>query len=306
MPTLDVFPAIPAEITLAFLQKLVEMEPSKAVELMSLSRGLRPFVERLLYRYITLVSKKQVSLFVALIRSGIRPISFYQDRIRGVCVASQEHTLDDMITIISVCRDVHTFASTTVIWSYRRTVQENRMTAYHSALSTLQPIRVYIAVRQLSQTSIPGFDWLSKVTHLELHIEQDPKLEFNDTVLQHLPQLTHLSYLGSETAPSFVSCFASSLRLSPKMVVCIVWTSDRSSWMFDIVPDPRVVLGYNMMSAHLPWPSWLKLPKYMLQRNPFDPSRFLNDWGWNSTSREPDMWELAEEKVEIQRRLRLS
>ncbi|KAJ7581426.1 hypothetical protein C8J56DRAFT_960014 [Mycena floridula] len=279
------FPAIPAEITLAILEALLEIAPQRAVELVTLCHSFRPFIECILYRSITLISDKQMTLFAHCIRSSSRPVSFYQDRIRNVCLLSQsEGSIEDMITILSACRDVHTFASTSFFDSPPR-----ETSAFLSALSILRPIRLHIYLRELNSI---GPHWLCKITHLTIWISDQHGLQLNDTVLQHLPQLSHLSHLAS-----CESSVAHALCLSSKMVVCILWIPDLrsiSTWLLN-VHDPRIVLGIRLKRI------LVGIPDYVLQQDPFEDSRILNDWGWK-TSREPDIWELAEEKVELQRR----
>ncbi|KAJ7598640.1 hypothetical protein C8J56DRAFT_170756 [Mycena floridula] len=291
----DVGPPIPLELLLAILEPLV---PEMAVTLISLSRDLQPFIERLLYRSINLRTDRKMWQFVSLIRSGSRPLSFYQDRIRNVCIVTSVYNIEAVLTILSACRDVESFAFRALDTTKPRDIK-----ILYSALSkAFRPTRLSLGFIHFKKASALGLGWLNKVTHLQLMSSaQFVDLRFNDNVLQHLPQLTHLSchrdnlsFPGDEA-----SLFASSLRLSDKFVVFIVWASTRprrASWIQ--VHDPRIVLGFFGRER---WYGAENPPDYVLTGlDPFHPWRYLNDWS-RKPSRDIDMWEMAEERVELQR-----
>ncbi|KAJ7587070.1 hypothetical protein C8J56DRAFT_1051365 [Mycena floridula] len=300
------FPAIPTEIMLAMLEALVEIAPRKAVDAITLSRSLKPFIEGLLYRTISLTSKRQLSSFISLIRSGSRPLSFYQDRIRHVCVTEQP-TYEQAAIILSVCRtNIHSLAFRTLLDS--KSAPQLDTTAFHSSLTTLRPKRLSIWLDRLDVNCPFGLDWLQQLTHLHIFITSSShsRSQFNDTVLSHMPQLTHLSYIDRFSGGALLASFVSSLRLSPRFSVCLIWvySSPGPSWIADD-HDPRIVLLFHGKTAWERDGGKLKeAPDSVLVRHPMEPSNFIHDWGLKTSSR-PDMWELAEEKVEYQRRLRL-
>ncbi|KAJ7599287.1 hypothetical protein C8J56DRAFT_916332 [Mycena floridula] len=298
-----VLPTVPTEIILAVLEAVVELRPGKAVDLATLSRSLQPFIEGLLYRSISLVSERQLVSFVDLVSSGSRPLSFYQDRIRNVCV-TQRPTYEQAVIILSACRTIHSLAFRILLDS--ASAPESDTTDFHSSLATLRPKRLSIPLNCLDNNSMPGLHWIQRLTHLHVFItsSSDPKPKFNDTVLRHLPQLTHLSYVDCFSRGPLVASFVASLRLSAKFSVCLLWVfnSPRSSWIAEH-HDPRIVLLFIGLGV---WTRDRKdVPDYVLVRHILEPSNFLHDWG-RKTSSELDMWELAEEKVELQRRLQES
>ncbi|KAJ7578694.1 hypothetical protein C8J56DRAFT_354537 [Mycena floridula] len=276
------------------------MQPEMAVELATLSRGLKPFIG-LLYRSISLGSQPQLVSFVQLVRSGSRPLSFYHDRIRNICVLPAvrfEHAL----TILSVCRDATIVAFRSLI---AQLSLEEPNGAFLPYFSTLRPTRLALLVDRWDIKPGPGLDWLQQLTHLQISItfisrRSSPSQEFRQ-VLQHLPGLTHLCYIDR----FYQSSFTSSLCLSSKFVVCIIWVSNSPgpSWINGNEYDPRVILLFFGKGT---WDTVREeAPDYVLVRDLSLRSNFLHDWG-RKTSSQLDMWELAEEKVELQRRLRNS
>ncbi|KAJ7575243.1 hypothetical protein C8J56DRAFT_976677 [Mycena floridula] len=289
------FPVIPAEISSAILEALVEIQTAGATaKLATLSRSLKPFIERLLYRSICLPSHRQLLLFLDLIRSDIRPLSFYQDRIRHFCATTFDLVkIGDMIALVSACPNARTFALRS--FNYHRSEALAALNFY-SSLSILRPIRLQICLmKHLSTNSPPGVDWLCKVTHLELLIRAAGPTHFDGSALERLPQLTHLSYCC--IYPSFVaSSFAASLRLSAGIVVCIVWDPHPGMTVLLSLKerDPRIVLRYG---KDLP----PEASEYSFVRD-WSTKSFIQDWSQKGA--EPDIWELAEAeaKVELQRK----
>ncbi|KAJ7598632.1 hypothetical protein C8J56DRAFT_1039523 [Mycena floridula] len=298
------FPAIPTEITLIILEALVDLAPEKAVELATLSRDLQPFIERLLYRSIILPSRWHVISFVELVRSNSRPLSFYHDRIRNVCVLPAAFvSFTDAIILLSVCCNTDILAFRTL----GPATDSNMVAQFHSSLSTLRLKRLSVWLDDSKTMSPSGPDRFQDLTHLQILVVGlwNSSQYFNDRVLQHLPQLTHLCYMDRFPGSS-ASSFASSLQLSSKIAVCLVWvfvSPGPSLWFMD--HDARIVLLFNYKN---PWnldSTAEPVPEYVLARDIWNPSIFLHDWGRKQSS-EPDMWELAEEKVELQRRLQKS
>ncbi|KAJ7598642.1 hypothetical protein C8J56DRAFT_914614 [Mycena floridula] len=243
-------------------------------------------------------------VFVDLIRSGTRPLSFYQDRIRNVCVACRS-SHEQVVTILSACRTLHTLA----LMNLHLRPSAADATAFHSSLTKFRPTRLFVWLDRLDIHSAPGVDWLQRLTHLQLCITNryadldDYLAQFNDNVLQHLPELTHLSYIRLMSG-SMASSFASSLHLSTRFVVCIIWVynSPCSSWIN--AHDPRIVLGFNSPGMNGTWTTdRMEIPEYVVVLDPLDNSLFYNDWGQKPTVNGPGMWELAEEKARMQRKL---
>ncbi|KAJ7598638.1 hypothetical protein C8J56DRAFT_170733 [Mycena floridula] len=288
------------EILLIILEVLVEIVPEKAVELVTLSRGLHPFIEDLLYRTIHFATNAQVNSFVNLIMSGSKPLSFYQNRIRNICITSPATRLKDATSILSAGRAVDTLALLTI--APNRSDLQSDIDSFYSALTALHPKRLSVWFDRLDINSTLGLHWLHRLTHLQIFspkMNSRSALEFNNNVLQHLPELTHLYYL-SQLPSSTVSSFASSLRLSAKFVVCIVQVHiPEPAWISEH-HDPRIVmLVWTIAERDL---AGEKVPNYVLVRDLVNKS---NSPRGRKTSSELDIWELAEEKVELQRRLRI-
>ncbi|KAJ7598027.1 hypothetical protein C8J56DRAFT_331585 [Mycena floridula] len=288
-------PAIPTEIILEILEQLIEMQtPAEIAQLVTLSRNLKPFIERLLYRNVSLTSPYKMFSFLDLIRSGDRPLSFYQDRIRHVCAMFLDLEIQDAIRLVSTCRNVHTSALRGL--SIGNQASHDDLTAFYSSLSILRPIRVHIYfLDALSITHPRSLDWLCRVTHLELSIkEESSELQLNAALLQCLPQLTHITYVCMSS--DFVaSSFAASLRLSARMVVCIVHVSDVRARPLLNERDPRIIFCYAFR-----WQADYDA-EYALFRDCWSLKSLIEDWSHPKGS-EPDIWELAEAKVEVQRK----
>ncbi|KAJ7598639.1 hypothetical protein C8J56DRAFT_170737 [Mycena floridula] len=130
----------------------------------------QPFIERLLYETICLTSNVQLVSFVNLIRSDSRPLSFYQDRIRNICIAPAiffEHAT----TVLSACRDIDALALSP-----------------HSASTLLYPKRLSIWLYHLDIISLPGLHQLHQLTHLQISVARMTRhwhsaLEFNESVV---------------------------------------------------------------------------------------------------------------------------
>ncbi|KAJ7598571.1 hypothetical protein C8J56DRAFT_1092143 [Mycena floridula] len=260
----DAFPAIPPEITLVVFKALVEIQPEKAMELVTLSRGfsLSFRIELHLYRDIFLASENQLALFTQLISSGSRPLTFYQDRIRND----------------------NEFASV-----------PDEASTFLAALLRLRPTRFSFWPEF---NSVP-LDLLQKVTHLHLPWPIVDQIWKNHTLLQGLPQLTHVSNLH-RCSGNEVLDFASSLQLSAKIVVFILWAveSPALSWFQD--HDPGIVIAFVVdpqVSRNE------ETAEYALFRDLRDTYEFLHDWGEKRAANPTcGNWQL-EEKVELQRRL---
>ncbi|KAJ7598496.1 hypothetical protein C8J56DRAFT_914198 [Mycena floridula] len=295
------FPELPNEIVLVILDALVKIQPRKALELVALSHNFRAFFEGYIYKFVCLSTSTQIASFVGLIRSCIRPNSFYHDQIRHLCIAYDHPALRDVIDIVSTCRNLQTLA---IFDLNEMAIPVNDRPAARAALRSslwssgnLQPTRLSIPEIYMRdpETSWINLSHLERLTHLEIcsgsFMHMDSDLQFNDNFLRHLPELTHLSYLGSRLLDA-ASSFASSLHLSPKTVVCIIWfggVNSTLSWP----NDHRIIFGaqYNDGPEDHPLP--------VLYRQISKVSIYLSDWG-PRRSDERDMWELAEEIVELQ------
>ncbi|KAJ7598577.1 hypothetical protein C8J56DRAFT_914394 [Mycena floridula] len=287
------FLEIPNEVVLLILEAVVEIEPKKAVELATLSRDLQPFFERLIYRCVSLSTYAEVTSFVDLVKFGSRPISFYQDRIKHLCIApSDSMDIQDAVVILSACKDIQTLAIFVLISKASDTVA---LASFVSYIDILQPTRLAVQSEYLENPATGRLKphCLRHVTHLELSPQiTEPDMQFNDTILRYLPQLTHLSYFV-ECLLAEASSFASSLCLSDKLVVFIIWVAElEESISRDREYDePRIVIGFYYGEP---------TDDNVLRRDISDSSIFLKDWGPRRTN-ELDIWELAEEIVERQR-----
>ncbi|KAJ7574066.1 hypothetical protein C8J56DRAFT_1126620 [Mycena floridula] len=309
-PTDQLFPELPIEIVLLILDYVVQIRPGKVVEWATLSRDFRPFIERLLYHSILLTSIDQVTSFVDLVKSGSRSVSFYQDRIRNLSVAI-EISAKAAYEILVVCKDLHNMAFYHITATRVGAKDGADMIALRNLLATgtLQPIRLAIQPCYLPASPSVYLAILQHVTHLELSsasptsgIYAAPDLKLNDTVLRHLPLLTHFSYALLCTIGEGAS-FAATLHLNDAIKVCIIWLDGPPGGN---VPeslhsqDPRIVIGHAVVAIDDVIPEYL-----VLCREVTEPTIFAVDWG-NRKSKEPDAWELAEGIVEQQRNSRQS
>ncbi|KAJ7584070.1 hypothetical protein C8J56DRAFT_1054595 [Mycena floridula] len=78
---LQPFPQLPFEIVCLILDEVLEMEPRRAPELVSLSRNIQPIVERTLYRCIILKTSSAADSFLDTLKSHS---DIFQNHVQGI------------------------------------------------------------------------------------------------------------------------------------------------------------------------------------------------------------------------------
>ncbi|KAJ7574040.1 hypothetical protein C8J56DRAFT_980561 [Mycena floridula] len=295
------FPPLPLEIVFMIITAVSEIQPAKAVELAILSRDFQPFIECLLYHSVCLNSHRQINLFVDLVTSGSRPVSFYEERVRNLCVAYRIHS-QSAHAILAVCSNLRTMAFYFIVNEDSDTEQDD-IIALRSLLTTetIQPTRLAFQPRYLPIVHDLNLAVLQQVTHLELCPDGDDlDLTLNDTVLRHLPQLTHFSYTALSCSYDEAAPFAATLHPNDALRVCIIWINGsglREKPYSKMQDEPRIVIGCTTN-----YKTDASAPRYLvLYRDILTSAIFGLDWGSRKVN-DPDVWELAEEIVEKQRK----
>ncbi|KAJ7574039.1 hypothetical protein C8J56DRAFT_477206 [Mycena floridula] len=287
------FPPLPLEIVFTIMAAVLEIQPAMAVELATLSRDFQPFIERLLYHSVCLNSHRQINLFVDLVTSGGRPVSFYEERVRNLCVAYRIHS-QSAHAILAVCSNLRTMAFFYIMES---SLQPTAPLQALLATRTIQPTRLVFQKYYFPPTHDLSLAFLQQVTHLELCADYlPPDLTLNEAIFRHLPQLTHFSYtfIASYTdAAEFVA----TLRVNDSLRVYILWFNQSSESVPELLQDPRLVFGLAIDPES---DEVIEVEYQVLYRNILHVSVFGADWG-RKQGNEPDVWELAEEIVEKQR-----
>ncbi|KAJ7574003.1 hypothetical protein C8J56DRAFT_476541 [Mycena floridula] len=103
------FPELPMELVFLIIETLLEIEPKRALDLVCLSRDIRPVAEKALYRCIILETTEMTDLFFDMIRSGCRLVTFYQERIKTLCFC-RPVDVHVMAPIFFACPAVQTIA----------------------------------------------------------------------------------------------------------------------------------------------------------------------------------------------------
>ncbi|KAJ7598035.1 hypothetical protein C8J56DRAFT_883337 [Mycena floridula] len=214
------FPVIPAEISSAILEALVEIQMAGATA-----------------KLVTLLSR------------SLKPLHFCAMTFTG------QMKIRDVISLVSACPNAHTFALRHHIYHHPDALAE----------LNLRPIRLQIHLsKHLSTTSPSGLDWFCKLTHLELFIVAIDHTQFDGSILEHLAQLTHLSFHCMAVLPSLKE------------------------------HNLRIVIRYGKDSS--PGAS-----EYGFVHD-WSSESFI--WDWSQKGAGPDIWKLAEAKVELQRKHR--
>ncbi|KAJ7580184.1 hypothetical protein C8J56DRAFT_962476 [Mycena floridula] len=279
-------PLLPFEIRSLIIEEMLAMAPKRAVEMVSLSRGLQPIVERCLYRCVILKNNRRpTALFLDMIKSGCRPDTFYRDRVKVLCITS---LLDfpDLDVILTACSGVQSLA-----------IYHWRPIGFNMAALNALPPRPTRFSSELDwvvrpnghRFSLPFFE---NITHLELNMEG---VNFKGKELHSLKNLTHLSVITPPPQTvSWLFAFFAGLDLSDSIVVCIVYVEPNIILKVrraDV--DPRIVIaaresrsvrGGSVLCRDLP-----------------DREHYIRQWGIRLDEEELDMWEEAEKKVKAQR-----
>ncbi|KAJ7600386.1 hypothetical protein C8J56DRAFT_880096 [Mycena floridula] len=265
------FPELPFELKCLILKEMVEMVPQRAVEFVSLSRDIRP------------MNPSAISLFINMLKARWRPDAFYKSWVKVLCIP---HPLDsdNLRVILSECSGVQKLALPLL------GLDDDGL-----ASSGLHPIELSLnsfPTRRSDGSDRFNLPLFQHVTHLELHLWYES--DFDVTRLQALPNLTHLSLLYYDNQPQLLAP-PQTLDLPDSIMVCILFRYKTP--VRDILcQDPRVVIGsYESSQAS-------KRIGTVLWRNLMDFDYFVSQWGRHSDREFVDMWEEAEEIVQIQRR----
>ncbi|KAJ7587113.1 hypothetical protein C8J56DRAFT_91842 [Mycena floridula] len=301
-PSLEPFPDLPTELVLLIVEFIVEIQPSKAVELLVLSRDIKPIVEQAMYRSVILMDETSIQLFAQSIESGCRPITFYQQNVHSICFAA-EICLKQLLTILPACSKLQSLAEMGCI-------DELNQSSYTQLVSCgSSPARLSCVISW-------GFDkgtdmrnhrftqpLFQLVTHLELldsrHILDQP--EFDGTVLHCLHHLTHICLIRWDFSARYDTSLASRLALADTLVVCIISiAAGRLAGVDSASIDPRIVFDAPATSGET------TIHPHILSRNIYSTSHFIKQWGTGWSRGELDMWDEAEAIVALQRASRRS
>ncbi|KAJ7585209.1 hypothetical protein C8J56DRAFT_950136 [Mycena floridula] len=309
------FPELPVELVFLIIQTLLEIEPERALDLVSLSRQIQPIAEAAIYRCIVLDPRQKAEAFHDTIKSGYRPASFYRCHVKTLC-SIYSFEVHELLRLFSACSRVQTLG----IFNWE---DEKSMTGgLDASLDALassgpQPSKLSCDLRwtlhaeghpEVHRFQTPLFQ---NLTHFELY-SYDNFLGFDGKLLHLLKNLTHIClamFPGLLAVPKLFS----DLYLADTILVCILHFGDNlavhdTRTVIDEILDirskePRVVLSCS--------PSGLvdnleARPKNILWRDILDEDHFSRQWGyhdWKLEEGEMDMWEEAEAIVKVQRAL---
>ncbi|KAJ7600778.1 hypothetical protein C8J56DRAFT_17512 [Mycena floridula] len=297
MEATEAFPELPTELVLLIIETLLEMEPKRALDLISsLSQDVKPIAEQALYRCITLEDEISTDLFVDMIRSRCRADTFYQSHVRTLCLAVALE-IPDLILLLSASSGVTQLGISN--W-YRGKSSIPEVDAYLDTLLTsgARPSKLSCDLRWGLYPRIPGthrfaFPFFQNVTHLEIYNFEHART-FEAKQLHSLTNLTHLSILLLETTESRVLTLLHTLSLPDSILACIIFMDglDFVDPLLSESKDPRVVFALFDDKV---------VPRNFLRRNLLDPEYyFVKQWG-RLDKDEMDVWEEAERVVKVQR-----
>ncbi|KAJ7584140.1 hypothetical protein C8J56DRAFT_1166978 [Mycena floridula] len=299
--TIQPFPKLPFEIICLIIEEMLEIAPKRAVELVSLSRNIRPIVERALYRCLILQGRSMVRLFPDTTNSRVRadPL-FYQTRVKTLCII-EELTTADLQTVFSACSGVQSLAI------YVRHIEQTSAMETNDALNALasgrpSPAKLSCDFRWTQRSDGShrfGLPLFQNVTHLELEVIR--REDFDGKRLHCLKQLTHLSLIDSDAMhpETQVPGLPSQLYLADSISVCIVFSKAYGSHFAPLLrilirsTEPRIVIATLR-------PDGQEQIRNALWRNLDDVDHFARQWGRREDAQELDMWEEAEEIVKAQ------
>ncbi|KAJ7595481.1 hypothetical protein C8J56DRAFT_384190 [Mycena floridula] len=294
------FPELPLELVLVIIEKLLEIQPRRAMELMTLSRHFLPIAEKTLYHSIVIKSKAATDLFVEMLKSGRRPKTFYQNHVKTFCLVGSLSILRTMHEIFSTCTGVHSIGI--LNWQDGPPVD-----GFLDALSVSgpRPSRFGMACTFMwaDRLSLPLFE---NLTHLEFRLDDVVFLFFDTTCLHSLAKLTHLCLVGffrSDLA-IYIPRFVQDLVLADSIVVCILYQSFDNPTSVEqfrllLARDPRFVFARKPHESDLKESS-PEIGRALL-RDLTTTDHFLRRWGTGPDEEELDIWEEAEEIVRAQR-----
>ncbi|KAJ7585214.1 hypothetical protein C8J56DRAFT_144297 [Mycena floridula] len=295
-------PELPTELVFLVIDKLLEMVPKRTLELMLLSRSIKPIVEKALYRAIVLESQPKTDLFVKMLESGCRPDSFYHTTIQALCI-TQPLRLSVLTSLFSACPAAQSIG----ISSWDSSAEHGSLAEVDALLAAgPRPSRLSVYWRWClpnpHRFTLPIFQ---NVTHFQFCATSRSNFEFFDMrQLDPLTKLTHLSVVlvcpSTDAMPEFVS----RLSLGDSIRVCIVYIS--SDYDYSTLEstrmsaqDPRVVIALNVLPEE-----YLLRPQEVLWRDLLDQDSFARQWGMNIGRDKKDIWEEAEDIVAARRALK--
>ncbi|KAJ7584073.1 hypothetical protein C8J56DRAFT_952576 [Mycena floridula] len=240
-----------------------------------------------------------------MIKSRLRPNTFYQSRTKVLCVAWIRDS--DLMTIFPAISGVESLA----IYPTYSVFRNNSVTFDVAELNTVtltgpRPTKLSCHWRWMQPPpESPGVNFFplpllfDNVTHLELDIK--PEL-FDGKRLHCMQHLTHLSLVdgtGSTPAAIWFSTLIQRLHLADSIAVCIIYShfpfkGETGDYLSS--PEPRIVLAtsaeQDLHDERL---------DHVLRRRIADQAHFMRQWGKRLDSQEMDMWEEAEQIVRAQR-----
>ncbi|KAJ7600373.1 hypothetical protein C8J56DRAFT_910044 [Mycena floridula] len=296
----DPFPELPFELKCLILEEMVEMVPHRAIEFVSLSRDTRSTIERVLYRCIVLRDPSAILLFVDMLEAHWQPKALYESWVKVLCI-TEVLDLDTLRALLSSCSGVRKLA----IFLDGHRNDDEQLDALARASRGPRPIELScnscwtLRSDRSDRFALPLFQ---NVTHLELDVFK--LSDFDGTRLHVLKMLTHLSLVHTDPeAPNLdVTPIPQNLSLADSIVVCIIYSKFYYNLELHTVKDipctdPRLVIstsGYGYVPN--------KRIGNVLWRNVTHVEHFVSQWGRHTDRDFVDMWEDAEEIVQIQRR----
>ncbi|KAJ7585217.1 hypothetical protein C8J56DRAFT_144387 [Mycena floridula] len=200
---MEPFPQLPVELVLLIIQTLLEIEPKRALDLVSLSREVQPIAERAIYRCIILQEDWQAESFCGTVQSRQRSQSFYQNRVEVLCMTAGLK-LHEIQSIFSACSNIRMLGMFYCDDDDQKSMAELDASLDALAANGPRPSKLACDERWTShpeghhRLTLPLFQ---NVTHLELCSSES----FRNFNTKHLHALTNLAYLsllngGSEPA----------------------------------------------------------------------------------------------------------
>ncbi|KAJ7585192.1 hypothetical protein C8J56DRAFT_143925 [Mycena floridula] len=307
--SVEPFPELQIELVFLIIEILLEIDPKRALDLVSLAKDIRPIAEKAIYRCLVLDQLRQARLLSETIKSGCRPESFYQDHVQALCIVSALQ-LQQLGPFFSACSKVQTLA----IFDWIEVSDSETMT-FDAALDALvssgpRPSKLSCDIRWTLPSEGPSenhrfnLPLFHNVTHLELY---DVFNNFRRVDGNHLHCLTNLAYLSLvmlDTTNFAILELLQKLSLADSILVCIIFAQFhfRESTVEpptrQLSKDPRVVFALDGQRDETETES-----ENILWRDLSDAEHFARQWGRNLNKGDKDMWEEAQSIVSIQRDL---
>ncbi|KAJ7582472.1 hypothetical protein C8J56DRAFT_1167577 [Mycena floridula] len=296
--SMDQFPELPLELDLAIFERLVEEDPSSALQLASVCKTVQDWVEPRIYQAVVLRDSYALAAFANTIRKGRRPSSFYETNVKVVCIsftilAQAYQDFDNLLVVLEACNQL----TTLVLWSFVSDARETELRTLlrSGALPNLQ--RLCCRTQYLRDNDQLPVDFtlllFQSITHLELDLDTNH--------VEELPRLNSVTHLSLCASAIDLIWELPQIHLPSNLVVCLLFsTVFRKEGKQCVTPkpqsnlehDPRIVFG--------------ALETQILESNEYSysivqrPGKFPgSDNSWLSGRGKPDMWELAENIVAL-------